>query len=292
MQLHDYIEEVAQRLAKAQLYYGHGTDNPYDESIYLVYSVLAIDFAQDPKRIDRTIATAERQQLETLLAQRIEQRTPVAYLVGEAWFAGYRFKCDERALIPRSPIAELIGAGFAALISSTPDSILDLCCGGGCIGIACALQFPDAHVDLADISKDCLALAKTNIALHGVADRVTAVHADLFTGLTDSYDLILCNPPYVSQEEIDSLPAEYRHEPESGLFSADDGLQIPLEILRTAAGYLHSDGLLIMEVGYSADALAQRLANIPLLWLEFAEGGEGVFALTAKQLKKYQNQFI
>lgn len=292
MQLHDYIEEVAQRLANAQLHYGHGTDNPYDESIYLVYSVLALEFAQDPKRIDRMISVQERLLLEVLLTQRIEQRTPVAYLVGEAWFAGYRFKCDKRALIPRSPIAELIGAGFAALINSTPDKILDLCCGGGCIGIACALEFPDVYVDLADISSDCLALAQTNIALHCVADRVTAVHSDLFTALTDTYDLILCNPPYVPQKEIDSLPPEYRHEPESGLFSANDGLQIPLEILRSAVDYLHSDGLLIMEVGYSAAALAERLAQIPLLWLEFAEGGEGVFALTAKQLKKYQKQFI
>jgi ribosomal protein L3 glutamine methyltransferase len=229
------------------------------------------------------------QLLKSKVAQRIEKRTPVAFLVGEAWFAGHKFNCDARALIPRSPIAELITQKFQALIESPPRRILDLCCGGGCIGIACAHEFPDSQVDLVDLSEDCLALAADNVGLHKLAERVSCIRSDLFSGLDGTYDLIVSNPPYVSRQELQALPAEYRHEPQAGLLSHDDGLQIPLTLLQRAGDFLSSDGLLIMEVGYSAELLVHRLPDVPFLWLEFEHGGEGVFALQAAQLRQYSD---
>jgi len=211
----------------------------------------------------------------------------VAYLVGEAWFCGLPFKVDERVLIPRSPIAELINNRFEPLLVREPLRILDLCTGSGCIGIACALAFEDARVDLSDISADALQLARENVIRHGLQERVQVLESDLLQSLQGPYDLIVTNPPYVSRQEIDDLPAEYRHEPELGLLSFDDGLDIPLRILREAAAHLSEDGLLVLEVGYSREALTARLPEVPLLWLEFGQGGDGVCALTAGQLRQY-----
>src|SRR5690606_23590675 len=219
--------------------------------------------------------------------RRIEERVPVAYLVGEAWFCGLPFKVDERVLIPRSPIAELINNRFEPLLNREPLRILDLCTGSGCIGIACALAFPDAQVDLADISTDALQLAQENVQRHGLEQQVRVIESDLFTAVQGPYDLIVTNPPCVSRQEVDELPAEYHHEPELGLLSLDDGLDIPLRILREAAAHLHEDGVLVLEVGYSREALTARLPGVPLLWLEFEHGGDGVCALTAQQLRQY-----
>ena len=289
MKLNKVINDIANSFAAADLHYGHGTDNPYDESVYLIFSLLGIDFEQDPESHKRTLSYEELQLLKSKVAQRIEKRTPVAFLVGEAWFAGHKFNCDARALIPRSPIAELITQKFQALIESPPRRILDLCCGGGCIGIACAHEFPDSQVDLVDLSEDCLALAADNVGLHKLAERVSCIRSDLFSGLDGIYDLIVSNPPYVSRQELQALPAEYRHEPQAGLLSHDDGLQIPLTLLQRAGDFLSSDGLLIMEVGYSAELLVHRLPDVPFLWLEFEHGGEGVFALQAAQLRQYSD---
>lgn len=286
MTLADCLEEVNQQFEEADLYYGHGTDNAWDEAVYLVFSVLGLSFNEDDKVMSRSVTPEEIERIGALSRRRTEERLPVAYLVGEAWFAGLPFKVDSRVLIPRSPIAELITEEFAGLLPVEPHRVLDLCSGSGCIGIACALAFPEARVDLADISEDALTLARENVLRHQVQERVRVIQADLFDGLGNAYDLIVTNPPYVSREEVDDLPEEYRHEPELGLVSNDDGLEIPLRILREAPQHLSENGVLIMEVGYSWQALAARLPMVPFLWLEFANGGEGVCMLTARQLRE------
>jgi ribosomal protein L3 glutamine methyltransferase len=286
MVLADCLDELRQRFEAADLFYGHGTDNAWDEAVYLVFSALGISFHEDDSIMTRPVTRGELERIRVLAKRRTDERLPVAYLVGEAWFAGLPFKVDPRVLIPRSPLAELIVEQFAGLLPAAPHKILDLCTGSGCIGIACAVAFPDARVGLADISEDALTLARENVLRHEVAGRVSVIQADLFDGLDEVYDLIVTNPPYVSRQEVDELPEEYRHEPELGLVSNDDGLEIPLRILREAPQHLSENGVLIMEVGYSWQALAERLPQVPFLWLEFANGGEGVCRLTARQLRE------
>lgn len=242
--------------------------------------------------MSRVVLQAELDTIEALALRRIQERVPVAYLVGEAWFAGLPFEVSEQVLIPRSPIAELIQQRFATLLPRDPGRILDLCTGSGCIGVACALAFPQAQVDLADISVDALSLARRNVARHALQARVNILHSDLFGALNTPYDLIVTNPPYVSQEEVEELPAEYRHEPVLGLVSPDDGLAIPLEILREAPEWLTAQGVLILEVGYSHHALSARLPQVPFLWLEFAHGGDGVCMLTREQLLLHRKHFV
>lgn len=290
MKIQQYIEQTANRLAEHDLFYGHGTDNPLDEAVYLIYTSLGIDFA-DCEQDNRVLTTSEMAELEQLISARIEQHLPVAYIVGKAWFAGYAFYCDERALVPRSPIAELIRNHFEPLLASDPLRILDLCAGGGSIGIAAALEFKESSVDLADISVEALALAADNIALYDLGSRVKTLHSDLFAAVSGKYDLIVSNPPYVSKQEYDELPGEFLHEPELGLVSEDEGLELPLRIMREAADYLSDSGVLVMEVGYSNELLAQRLESVPLLWLEFEQGGEGVLAITAGELQQYRESF-
>lgn len=285
MPLARLLEQVSAQFDVAQLFYGHGTDNSWDEAVYLVFSALRISFDADDSVMQRLISEYELAVIAALVAQRIEARIPVAYLVKEAWFAGYPFTVDERVLIPRSPLAELIAQGFVSLLKNPPARILDLCTGSGCIGIATALAFEQAIVDLTDISEGALSLAQANLERHGLHSRAKVIKSDLFEALAGPYDLILSNPPYVSQTEINELPPEYAHEPVLGLFSEDEGLAIPLQILRTAADYLSADGVLIMEVGYSHEALSERLPHVPFLWLEFEHGGEGIFMLTAQQLR-------
>ena len=285
-----YVERISAVFDEAELFYGHGTDNGYDEAVYLVFASLDISF-DDPSAYAREISPQDREIVDARVEERISKRTPVAYLVGQAWFGGMRFIADARALIPRSPLAEFIAGGCAPFVTIPPTRILDLCCGGGCIGLFAAHQFPQAKIVLADLSADALALAQENIALHKAAARVSTLQSDLFAALEGRYDLILTNPPYVPLDEMLELPSEYRHEPALGLVSDDDGLAIPLKILREAPDYLADDGVLIMEVGYSHEQLSERLIEVPLLWLEFANGGEGVFAITRDELLRYREQF-
>jgi ribosomal protein L3 glutamine methyltransferase len=282
--------QFAARLDSVDLCYGHGTDNPLDEAFYLIYGLLGIDFA-DEQAAQRELNVGEEAMLEAALKRRIDERVPTAYLVGRAWFAGHEFYCDERALVPRSPLAELINGEFEPLLHEPAGKVLDICTGGGGIGIATALLWPDCEVDLADISSDALDLAKKNVALHGLGSRVRTIQSDLFDDIDSRYDLIVANPPYVPVEEYDELPAEFGNEPPLGLISAGNGLQIPLEILRDSVDYLSAEGLLVMEVGYSHPQLSERIKQVPLLWLEFEQGGEGVLALTARQLQQYREQF-
>jgi ribosomal protein L3 glutamine methyltransferase len=293
MLLKEYVEFTVSGFSEADLHYGHGTGTALDDAVYLIYVTLGLEFDQDFRESNRTLSESEISLLNQRVEQRVSERRPVAYIVGEAWFCGQPYTIDERALIPRSPIAELIQQRFAPLLQSTPGRILDLCCGSGCIGIACALEFEATKVDLVDLSSKCLELAKINMRRLGTFDRVRAVRSDLFSNLSGQrYDLVVSNPPYVSEQEVDSLPAEFRHEPRMGLVSGEEGLAIPLKILRECQAYLTPDGVLILEVGYSAGALAERLPEVPFLWLEFAEGGEGVLAITAKDLERYRDRLI
>ena len=290
MKLQETIQQFAVRLDSVDLCYGHGTDNPLDEAFYLIYGLLGIDFA-DEQAAQNELKPEQEAMLEAALKRRIGERIPTAYLVGRAWFAGHEFYCDQRALVPRSPVAELINGEFEPLLHEPAGKILDLCTGGGSIGIATALIWPECEVDLADISGDALDLAKKNIALHGLGGRVRTIQSDLFGDIDSRYDLIVANPPYVPVQEYDELPAEFANEPSLGLISDDNGLQIPLKILRDSVDYLSSTGLLVMEVGYSHPQLSERLKQVPLLWLEFEQGGEGVLALTARQLQQYSEHF-
>jgi ribosomal protein L3 glutamine methyltransferase len=279
------LEQIHAHLNAHDLFYGHGTNNPWDEACWLLEAVLRQHGIGEFSELS-SIKQVHLDEVSAILSRRIEEKKPLAYLINEAWFAGVPFYVDERVLVPRSPIAELIMNRFEPLLRKSPRRILDLCTGGGCIGIACALAFPEAQVDLADLSTEALEVASKNIEKHKLKDRVAIIHSDLFTSISNDYDLIVTNPPYVSQQEYDDLPEEYHNEPELGLISSDNGLDIPTQILLESANYLADDGVLILEVGYSWQALAQEFPLLPFLWLEFELGGEGVCMLRKQQLQQ------
>jgi len=278
---------------QAGLAFGHGTDNAQDESAALVLHALQIGYDQPEEVLDAELSDEERLRVIELLQRRVSSRKPAAYLVNEARFAGLSFYVDERVLVPRSPIAELVEAGFAPWIDPQRVSkILDLCTGSGCIGIACAYAFPQARVDIADLSRDALDVARENIRRHGLEGRVTPIESNLFAGLTGRcYDIIVSNPPYVPEQEVRELQAEFRHEPALGLIAGTDGLDIVTRILNDAAEYLHEDGILVVEVGHSQERLVELFPDVPFLWLEFEYGGEGVFMLESAHLREHQETF-
>jgi ribosomal protein L3 glutamine methyltransferase len=285
----DLIRYAASRFNAAGLTFGHSHDNAIDEATHLVLSCLHLPPDLPPAYGSARVTAIEKTRVLSLIDRRIETREPVAYLVGEAWFAGMPFKSDARALVPRSPIAELIEDDFSPWLDGREvERALDLCTGSGCIGIAMAAHNPRWHVDIADISDDALALARENIALHQLGKQVRAVRSDLFSGLTgERYDLIVSNPPYVTDDEYAALPGEYAHEPKLGLTAGADGLDIALRILRDAPGHLSDDGLLIVEVGESEHALGTLLPDVPFVWIEFKVGPMGVFALERHDLDEH-----
>ena len=270
---------------RAGLFFGHGTDNAWDEAVQLVLPSLNLNLQSNVSILQSRLTKRERQMLVELIVTRIEQRIPVPYLTNSAWFAGLEFYVDERTLVPRSPIAELIEAKFAPWVKKSPLRILDLCTGSGCIAIACAYEFPDAEVDAVDLSEDALEVADINIQNHGLSEQVFPIQSDLFSGIeNEKYDLIVSNPPYVDAEDMANLPEEYKHEPELGLACGHDGLDLVRDMLRQAGAMLKPDGVLFVEVGNSQVHLQAAYPEIPFQWIEFSIGGHGVFALTKEQL--------
>ena len=285
----DLIRYASSRFNAARLTFGHSHDNAIDEATHLVLSSLHLPPDLPPAYGNARVTADEKSKILALVERRVESREPVAYLVGEAWFAGMQFKSDPRALVPRSPIAELIEEGFLPWLDGREiERALDLCTGSGCIGIAMAAHNPAWRVDITDVSDDALTLARENIALHQLGEQVRAVKSDLFAGLAgERYDLIVSNPPYVTDAEYATLPGEYAHEPKLGLTAGCDGLDIALRILRDAPEHLSDDGLLIVEVGASEHALNALLPEVPFTWIEFKVGPMGVFALERRDLVEH-----
>lgn len=288
----DFIRYGASMLARAGLNFGHHNDNALDEAKELVLHVLNLPHDLPGTYGASRLLNEERLAILALIQRRIDERIPAAYLTGTAYFAGLPFRTDPRALVPRSPIAELISSGLQPWMDAKPfESALDLCTGSGAIGIALAVHFRNVAVDLVDISASALDLARENIALHGVSKRVRALEGDLFGPLElKRYDLIVSNPPYVTIDEFNALPPEYLHEPKLGLVAGADGLDLALRILRDAPNYLETHGVLIVEVGESEHALSALLPELPLTWLEFRVGEMGVFAIERADLLPWQGR--
>lgn len=294
-QLHtigDYVRFGASQFNQAELYFGHGTINAWDEAITLIMHQLSLPSDMVDELMQCRLVTQEKQAILALFERRITEGLPAAYLTNQAMFCGLPFYVDERVLVPRSPIGELIGNKFEGLVDSAPQQILDLCTGSGCIAIACAINFPEADVDAADLSVDALNVAQMNIEGHGLVEQVIPIYSDVFSGVEgQSYDLIVTNPPYVDQEDVDALPQEFLHEPKMGLGSGFDGLDITRQILSEAAKHLNDNGVLICEVGNSQVHLTAAFPNVPFQWLTFERGGHGVFRITKAQLQQHQQEF-
>lgn len=286
--IRDFLRYAVSRFEAANLFYGHGSDNAWDEAVQLIFASLHLPLENNAIFLDARLTRAERELLLNLIERRVVERVPASYLTGEAWFMGLPFTVNEHVLIPRSPIAELLENALEPWLGERPmERLLDLCTGSGCIGIAASLVFPEAEVDLADISPDALAVAEQNIRRHGVADRVRAIESDLFENLTGRYDVILSNPPYVDAADLAAMPDEFHHEPVLGLEAGVDGLDVARRILAEAQDYLTEDGLLIVEVGNSAPALEEAFPDLPFTWLDFERGGHGVFLITAADLRDH-----
>ncbi|MBY6063272.1 50S ribosomal protein L3 N(5)-glutamine methyltransferase [Pseudidiomarina sediminum] len=290
--IEDYWRWGVSQLHNAEVFFGHGTDNADTETQVLLAHVLHLDVLQLADFRGARLTSGERENFLALLEQRISERKPAAYLTGQAWFAGLPFKVDERVLVPRSPIAELIESEFQPWLVAAPKHILDLCTGSACIAIACAYAFEDAEVDALDISSDALEVAEENIAAHQLEHRVFPIQSDLYSAVKgQKYDLIVTNPPYVDAEDMADLPAEFHHEPELGLAAGDDGLDLVRTILREAPEHLTENGILICEVGNSMVHMMHLYPDVPFTWLSFERGGDGVFLMTRQELVEYHDKF-
>ena len=289
----DYIRWGASRFAEAKLFHGHGTVTALDDAAALVLHSLHLPYNLSESYFSAQLTVDERHKIVDLINHRINTRVPSAYLMHEAIFAGLPFYVDERVLVPRSPIAELIREQFSPWVE--PDQIhhvLDLCTGSACIAIACAYAFPDAQVDAVDLSEEALEVAKINVARHEVEDQLTLHHSDLFNALpAQKYDLIVSNPPYVAIAEWEQLPAEFHAEPEMGFTGGESGLDLVIKILVDSAEYISEQGILIVEVGSSAEILQKQFPEVPFYWLNFEHGGDGVFLLTAEQVFQFNKHF-
>ena len=283
-----------QYLEDSNVYFGHGTDNALDEAAWLVSHAVGLAPTFGDAELEQVLTPAQLAEVRALLTRRVQERLPAAYLTHEAWFAGHRFYVDERVLVPRSPMAELILDGFEPWVDSTQlKRVLDLCTGSGCIAIATALALPQVMVDATDISPGALEVARRNVADYELAQRVEVIESNLFDALQGKrYDLIVSNPPYVDAQDMAALPEEYRREPSMGLSAGKEGLDLVIPMLQQAVEYLNPGGVMIVEVGNSAEALQTRFPTVPFTWLEFSYGGEGVFLLEASQLVEYHDVFM
>ena len=280
------IDWAEQQFTRSDLFFGHGTDNPLDEAAYLVLGALEIPFDAGPEQLDREVTRSEHESIKELVNARINSKIPVAYLLNKSWFAGLEFYVDERVLIPRSPIAELIAEKFSPWIKPAEVMrILDLGTGSGCIAVACAEAFPDATIDATDIDPEALEVARINCEKHGFPHRVNLVESDLFNALDDrKYDIIVSNPPYVPEEEMRALPAEYRHEPALALEAGAAGLDVVERILLEARRHMTPHGILVVEIGNGRAALEAKYPRMPFTWPDLEYGGEGVFVIPGTEL--------
>lgn len=291
--IRDYIRWGASQFTEAKLFHGHGTATAIDDAAALVLHSLYLPYDLAECYFGSKLTPVERVKIIDLINRRVNERIPSAYLMQEAVFAGLTFYVDQRVLVPRSPFAELIKEQFSPWVDSDKvHRVLDLCTGSACIAIACAYAFPDAHIDAVDLSTDALEVAKINLAKHKLEDQLSLYQSDLFSALpAQKYDLIVSNPPYVAISEWEQLPDEFHAEPEMGFTGDESGLDLVIKILFDAAEYLTEQGILIIEVGSSAETLQSQFSNIPFYWLEFEQGGDGVFLLTAEQVFTFNEQF-
>ena len=292
LSIRDYIRWAVSEFTRQKLSFGHGFATALDEAVYLVLHALELPWDWPQDYFDARLTQAEREQVMAMLMLRIQSRRPAAYITHEAWFCGLRFYVDERVLVPRSPIAELIEHRFEPWIDpQRVHRVLDLCTGSGCIAIACQYAFPEAEVSASDISPDALEVARINRERHGLEDSLELYASDLFDDLPrQRFDLIVSNPPYVDAEDMAALGDEFQAEPRLGLAAGEDGLLLVERILREAPDWLEEDGLLVVEVGNSQAALMDQYPDLPLTWIDFERGGEGVFCIGAADLARYFKQ--
>lgn len=286
--IRDWLRYAVSRFEASDIFYGHGTDNAYDEAVWLILSALHLPHDTLNNFLDARLLTEERIKIAGFIEERISKHTPTAYLLKEAWLQGYKFYVDERVLIPRSFIAELlVNDGLLPWIEypELVTAAADICTGSGCLGVLLADAYPDATVDIIDISSDAIDVCNINIANYGLHERITAIQSDMFTTLKGkTYDLIISNPPYVDAPSMAALPAEYRNEPQLALGSGVGGLDHTHTILNEAAHYLNDGGILIVEIGHNRNALIEAYPYLPFTWLEVSSGDEFVFLLTKEHL--------
>ena len=295
--IRDWLRFTVSQFEEAEIFFGHGTDNSYDEAVWLIMSALHLPHETLNNFLDAVITEQERKHLAHLIEQRITKRTPTAYLVREAWLRGFKFYVDERVIVPRSFIAELLDFNAEGEHGLQPwiehpeliNSAADICTGSGCLGIMLANAFPDAAIDIIDISPDAIAVANININNYGLQEQISAIESDMFSALQGkTYDLIISNPPYVDAPSMAKLPTEYRNEPQLALGSGDDGLDHTHTILREAAKHLNDEGILVVEIGHNREALLDAYPDLEFTWLTVESGNQYVFLLTKEQLLSQQ----
>lgn len=283
----DWLRFAVSRFNEAQLHFGHGSDNAFDEAAYLILHTLHLPLDRLEPFLDASLTHGESEDILRVIERRVRERVPAAYLTGEAWLAGHRFVVDERVIVPRSFIAELLGEQLSPWVedSEAVTKVLDLCTGSGCLAILAALAFPNAQVDAADLSKDALAVAARNVADYSLGNRIALIESDLFAALAGrTYDVIISNPPYVDAASVAALPPEYRVEPALALGSGEDGLDATRRILAAAKAHLNPGGLLVVEIGHNRDALEAAFPTLPFTWLDTAGGDQFVFLLRREDL--------
>ncbi len=285
--LRDLIRYGVSRLNAAQVALGHGSDNAWDEAVYLVLHALHLPLDTLEPFLDARVLSEERNRVLELIDRRVTERVPAAYLTNEAWLRGHRFYVDTRVIVPRSPIAELLDEGLSPWVQDAQavDSVLDMCTGSGCLAILSALAFPYAQVDAVDVSPDALEVARRNVDDYGLADRLALHQSDLFDSLPErQYDVIVCNPPYVNSGSMDVLPQEYRHEPQLALAGGADGMDLVRRILQAAPRYLSENGVLVLEIGHERDFFEAAFPELSPVWLDTEQASDQLLLLTREQL--------